>query len=90
MKQRIMPTLRIRITAVNADSFIPRSVMVPKICANEAKILNITNTAAHIDSKRTATKTKAAKIQQHNIIANDDLNVIYCSQKIKGIPKNTN
>lgn len=82
-----MPTLSIRITAGNADNLIPNIAIIPKICARDAKTLSITNTAAHIDSRRMQTRTKATTIQHDKIMAKEDLKVMYCSQNINGMPE---
>lgn len=89
VKHIIIPTLKTNITAGRADSFMPRIDIAPKTWANEAIALNITKRAAQIDSKSIETKINATIIQHTKMSANDERKVIYCSQKIKGIPRIT-
>lgn len=86
VKQTINPTLKIKITAGIADNLIPNNVIAPKICTNDAITLITTNSAAQADSNNIDTSTKAATNEQHNMNANDERNVMYCSQKINGMP----
>lgn len=88
MKHTIIPTLSMSITAGRADNLIPNKVIAPKTCAKEATTLKTTSRAAHTESNSIETNIKAAKMQQHNIKAKEERKVIYCSQKIKGIPMN--
>lgn len=48
----------------------------------------MTKMAAQTDNKSIETKINATTIQQSRIRANEERNVMYCSQKMKGIPVN--
>lgn len=89
VKQTIMPTLSISMTAGKADNLMPSNVMAPKTCVKEAKTLNTTSTAAHTDNNKMETNTKAATKQQHKIKDSEDLKFMYCSQNINGMPEKT-
>lgn len=71
VKQTIMPTLNISITAGMADNFIPSSVMAPKICINEAITLKTTKPAAHTESNNMETSIKAAMSEMQRISARE-------------------
>lgn len=88
VRQTIMPTLNINITAGMAESFMPSIVIAPNICINEAMTLKTTKTAAQTESSNIETNTKAAISEMHRISARDQRNVIYCSQNMNGIPAN--
>ena len=85
-----MPTLSMRMTAGIADNLMPSKVMAPKICANDASTLNTTKMAAQIDSSNMETKTKAANIEQANMSVREERSVMYCSQKMNGMPETLN
>lgn len=86
LKQSIMPTPSMSITAGMADSLMPSSVMAPKICTSDASTVIMTSTAAHTESSSSETSTKAANSAQAKIRASEERSVMYCSQKMKGMP----
>lgn len=86
LKQSIMPTPSMSITAGMADNLMPSSVIAPKICTSEASTVIMTSTAAHIESSSSETSTMAANRAQTKIKASEERSVMYCSQKMKGMP----
>jgi len=59
---------------------------VVKIWASEARTLRITRTAAQTESRSRETNTRAASRTQAMIMAREERRVMYCSQKMNGMP----